>query len=44
VVGIGEYLLDQDTNHAEIAFSISKPFQKKGLGWILLRKLESLQP
>jgi acyl-CoA hydrolase/GNAT superfamily N-acetyltransferase len=41
VVGIGEYLLDQATNHAEIAFSISKPFQKKGLGWVLLRKLES---
>jgi acyl-CoA hydrolase/GNAT superfamily N-acetyltransferase len=41
VVGIGEYLLDPATNHAEIAFSISKPFQKKGLGRILLRKLEA---
>jgi RimJ/RimL family protein N-acetyltransferase len=40
VVGIGEYLLDPATNHAEIAFSISKTFQKKGLGRILLRKLE----
>jgi acyl-CoA hydrolase/GNAT superfamily N-acetyltransferase len=41
VVGIGEYLLDQATNQAEIAFSISRPFQKMGLGWVLMRKLES---
>jgi RimJ/RimL family protein N-acetyltransferase len=41
VVGVGEYLLDPATNYAEIAFSISKPFQKKGLGWVLMRKLES---
>jgi acyl-CoA hydrolase/RimJ/RimL family protein N-acetyltransferase len=41
VVGIGEYLLDPATNHAEIAFSISRPYQKMGLGKILLRKLAS---
>jgi acyl-CoA hydrolase/ribosomal protein S18 acetylase RimI-like enzyme len=41
VVGIGEYLLDPATNYAEIAFSISKSFQKMGLGRILLHKLES---
>jgi acyl-CoA hydrolase/N-acetylglutamate synthase-like GNAT family acetyltransferase len=41
VVGIGEYLLDTATNFAEIAFSISKPYQKMGLGKILIRKLES---
>jgi acyl-CoA hydrolase/GNAT superfamily N-acetyltransferase len=40
-VGIGEYLLDPATNYAEIAFSISKPYQKMGLGRILLRKLEA---
>lgn len=40
-VGIGEYLLDPATNYAEIAFSISKPYQKMGLGKILLRKLEA---
>jgi acyl-CoA hydrolase/GNAT superfamily N-acetyltransferase len=40
-VGIGEYLLDPATNYAEIAFSISKPYQKMGLGKVLLRKLES---
>jgi RimJ/RimL family protein N-acetyltransferase len=39
VVGIGEYLLDPATHIAEIAFSISKPYQKKGLGKILLKKL-----
>jgi acyl-CoA hydrolase/GNAT superfamily N-acetyltransferase len=41
VVGIGEYLIDPATNVAEIAFSISKAYQKKGLGNILLKKLAS---
>jgi len=41
VVGIGECLLDPATNVAEVAFSISKPYQKKGLGKILLKKLAS---
>ena len=39
VVAIGEYLIDPATNIAEIAFSISKDYQKKGLGVILLKKL-----
>jgi len=39
VIGIGEYLVDPATNEAEIAFSISRPYQKKGLGKILLKKL-----
>jgi acyl-CoA hydrolase/RimJ/RimL family protein N-acetyltransferase len=39
VIGIGEYLVDPATNEAEIAFSISKPYQRKGLGTILLKKL-----
>ena len=39
VVGIGEYLLEPTTNVAEIAFSISKAYQKKGLGKLLLKKL-----
>ena len=39
VVGIGECLLDPASNEAEVAFSISKPFQKKGLGKMLLNKL-----
>jgi GNAT superfamily N-acetyltransferase len=41
VVAVGEYLLDRDSNFAEIAFSISRPFQRKGMGRILLRKLEA---
>jgi acyl-CoA hydrolase/GNAT superfamily N-acetyltransferase len=39
VVGIGEYLLDPVKNIAEVAFSISREFQGKGLGKILLKKL-----
>ncbi len=39
VVGVGEYLLDPVTNVAEVAFSINRDFQKKGLGKILMRKL-----
>lgn len=39
VVGVGEYLIDPNTNIAEIAFSISKEYQKKGLGKIILKKL-----
>lgn len=39
VVGIGEYLLDPAKNMAEIAFSISKAFQRKQLGKILQKKL-----
>ncbi|MBW1956774.1 MAG: GNAT family N-acetyltransferase [Deltaproteobacteria bacterium] len=39
VVGIGEYLLDPAKNIAEVAFSISKDFQGKGLGKILMKKL-----
>ncbi|MBR9979787.1 MAG: GNAT family N-acetyltransferase [Desulfatitalea sp.] len=41
VVGLGEYLVEPDTNVAEIAFSINKAYQKKGLGKILLKKLSS---
>ncbi|MBW1838035.1 MAG: GNAT family N-acetyltransferase, partial [Deltaproteobacteria bacterium] len=39
VVGVGEYLLDQKKNMAEVAFSVSKEWQGRGLGKILLRKL-----
>ena len=39
VIGVGEYLLDPATNLAEVAFSISKDYQAKGLGKILLAKL-----
>ena len=39
VVGVGEYLLEPSRNIAEVAFSISKEFQGKGLGKILIKKL-----
>ncbi len=39
VVAVGEYLLEKDTNLAEIAFSVSKEWQHKGLGKILMKKL-----
>jgi len=39
VVGVGEYLLDPSNNMAEVAFSVSQQFKKKGLGKILIRKL-----
>ena len=39
VEGVGEYLIDPDTNIAEVAFSISRDYQKKGLGKTLINKL-----
>jgi acyl-CoA hydrolase/GNAT superfamily N-acetyltransferase len=39
VVAVGEYLLLMEQNMAEVAFSVSKDFQGKGLGKIFLRKL-----
>ncbi len=39
VVGVGEYYLEEAKNMAEVAFSVSKEFQAKGLGKILIRKL-----
>ncbi len=39
VVGVGEYLLNEAKNVAEVAFSVSKDFQGRGLGKILIKKL-----
>jgi acyl-CoA hydrolase/GNAT superfamily N-acetyltransferase len=39
IVGVGEYLLDPARNLAEVAFSISREFQGKGMGKILINKL-----
>jgi len=39
VVGVGEYVLDQEKNVAEVAFSVSRDFQGKGLGKMLMHKL-----
>ncbi|MCP4344467.1 MAG: GNAT family N-acetyltransferase [Desulfobacterales bacterium] len=39
VVGVGEYLLSPAKNMAEVAFSVSREFQGKKMGSILLKKL-----
>jgi GNAT superfamily N-acetyltransferase len=39
VVAVGEYYLELAKNMAEIAFSVSKDWQGKGLGRVLIRKL-----
>lgn len=39
VVAVGEYLLDKKTNMAEVAFSVSKGWQGKRLGKIIMKKL-----
>ncbi|MFZ1985566.1 MAG: GNAT family N-acetyltransferase [Desulfatitalea sp.] len=39
VVGVSEYLLLVESNMAEVAFTVSKDFQGKGLGKIFLRKM-----
>ncbi|MEE8540500.1 MAG: GNAT family N-acetyltransferase [Desulfobacterales bacterium] len=39
VVAVGEYLLDAEENNAEIAFSVNRDFQGKGIGKILIEKL-----
>ena len=39
VIGVGEYFLIPRENIAEIAFTVNKAYQGKGLGKILLRKL-----
>jgi len=39
VIAIGEYLLDEAKNVAEVAFSVNREYQGKGIGRILMRKL-----
>jgi acyl-CoA hydrolase/RimJ/RimL family protein N-acetyltransferase len=39
VIAVGEYLLLMETNMAEVAFTVAKEFQGKGLGRTFLRKL-----
>jgi RimJ/RimL family protein N-acetyltransferase len=39
VVGVSEYLLLVESNMAEVAFTVSKDFQGKGLGKLFLRKM-----
>ncbi|MBL0712985.1 MAG: GNAT family N-acetyltransferase [Desulfosarcina sp.] len=39
VVAVGEYLLDESKNMAEVAFSVIKAYQGKGLGRLFIHKL-----
>ncbi len=39
VVAVGEYLLEPRNNTAEVAFSVSRDYQGKGLGKMLMAKL-----
>lgn len=39
VIAIGEYLLEADTNMAEVAFSVNTEYQGLGLGKALLKKI-----
>ena len=39
VVAVGEYLLNQSNNMAEVAFSVSREYQGKKLGKIIMNKL-----
>jgi acyl-CoA hydrolase/GNAT superfamily N-acetyltransferase len=39
VIAVGGYILEQDRNMAEVAFSVSKDWQRKGLSKIIMRKL-----
>ncbi len=39
VIAVGEYIRNPDTNMAEVAFTVNKQWQGKGLSKIMLRKL-----
>jgi GNAT superfamily N-acetyltransferase len=39
VVAVGEYLLDESKNMAEVAFSVARDYQGKGMGRLLIKKL-----
>jgi acyl-CoA hydrolase/GNAT superfamily N-acetyltransferase len=39
IIAVGGYVLDQHTNLAEVAFSVAKDWQRKGLSKVILKKL-----
>ncbi|MGD9875349.1 GNAT family N-acetyltransferase [Desulfococcus sp.] len=39
VIAMGEYLLNEASNMAEVAFTVNKAYQGRGLGKLLMRKL-----
>jgi GNAT superfamily N-acetyltransferase len=42
VIAVGGYILDPVKNIAEVAFSVSKDWQRKGLSKIIMKKLAEL--
>ena len=39
VIAMGEYLLNPSSNMAEVAFTVNREYQGKGMGKLLMRKL-----
>lgn len=39
IIAVGGYVLDQQRNEAEVAFSVNKDWQRKGVSRIIMRKL-----
>jgi acyl-CoA hydrolase/GNAT superfamily N-acetyltransferase len=39
IIAVGGYILDERNNVAEVAFSVSKPWQRKGLSKVIMGKL-----
>ena len=42
VVAVGNYFLEPATNLAEVAFSVTRDWQKKGISTVLQRKLANI--
>lgn len=39
IVGVGEYLLDPSSNMTEVAFTVQRAYQGKGIGRLIIKKL-----
>lgn len=39
VIGVGEYLLDPSSNMTEVAFTVQRTYQGKGIGRLIIKKL-----
>jgi acyl-CoA hydrolase/GNAT superfamily N-acetyltransferase len=42
VIAVGNYFLEPASNMAEVAFSVARPWQQKGISTILLKKLTNI--
>jgi acyl-CoA hydrolase/GNAT superfamily N-acetyltransferase len=39
IIGVGEYLLDPSSNMTEVAFTVQRAYQGKGIGRLIIKKL-----